>query len=103
MVPPTINCALYVLYRVASVRENQGESESFKVTFSNQGKSGKIYLFEENQGKIREFLYESGKKGNFVIVFICYFLDLSKKIVIFWDLSKTFRSRLRRLHAINIF
>ena len=63
------------VFRVTSVRENQGESGNFKVMFSNQGKSGKVDLFGENQGKIREFHYESGKKsGNFVIVFICYFL-----------------------------
>ena len=48
--------------RVTSVRENQGESGNFKVPFLNQGKSGKIDLFGENQGKIREFHYESGKK-----------------------------------------
>ena len=36
--------------RVTSVRENQGESGNFKVPFSNQGKSGKIDLFGENQG-----------------------------------------------------
>ena len=58
--------------------QRQGESGNFKVPFSNQGKSGKIDLFGENQGKIREFHYESGKKwGNFVVVFICYFLRIS--------------------------
>ena len=36
--------------RVTSVRENQG-------------KSGKMDLFGENQGKIREFHYESVKKS----------------------------------------
>ena len=51
-----------MLFRVTSVRENQGESANFKVPFSNQGKSGEIDLFGENRGKIREFHYESGEK-----------------------------------------
>ena len=63
--------------------QRQGESGNFKVPFSNQGKSGKIDLFGENLGKIREieFHNESGKKsGNFVKVFINYFFRIPKKI-----------------------
>ena len=60
--------------------QRQGKSGNFNSSFSNQGKSGKMDLFGENQGKIREFHNESGKKsGNFVIVFICYFYDFSKR------------------------
>ena len=74
---------------MTSVRENQGESGNFKVPFSNQGKSGKMDLFGENQG----IYYESGKKsGKFVVVLF----ELNFVIFI-----KKFRSRLRRSHTLN--
>ena len=81
------------MYRVTSVRENQGESGNFTVTFPNQGKSGKIDLFGENQGKIREFHYESGKKIREFLysIYSLFFLGFPRK----------FRSRLRRSHSIN--
>ena len=55
--------------------QRQEKSGNFNVPFLNQGKSGEMALFGENQGIIREFHYESGKKsGNFFTVFICYFV-----------------------------
>ena len=51
------------IFDECSLRENQDESGNFKFPFSNQGKSGKMNLFGENQRKIREFHYESGKRN----------------------------------------
>ena len=81
------------IYRVTSVRENQRESGNFKVLFSNQGTSGKIDLFGENQKKIRKFIINQEKYQGISLYYL---------LVIFMFSLKKIRSRLRRSHINRI-
>ena len=50
--PDKVSLRVNTQIRVTGVRENHGESGNFKVPFSNEGISGKMDFFGENQGKI---------------------------------------------------